>query len=84
VFGNSTISSTTDDIFAAKIDKSGVFKNVLHITGTGWDDYGLAIYPSTNSMCKIIGHFDENFKFNKSELQTKGGRDNFIANISLN
>jgi len=81
IFGTSNvISSGSYDIFAAKIDASGIWQWVVDAGGSGWDEgQGIALDNDVN--CYTTGSFQSTANFGTHSLTSTGSTEIFVAKL---
>lgn len=82
-FGSSTLESKGEhDIFVAKLNEQGQFLWSISAGGTS-HDRGYAITVDANDTLYLAGEFSGVAYFDKHSLTSRGGRDMFVASLSL-
>jgi hypothetical protein len=80
-FGSTTLTSRGDeDIFVAKLDKSGRFLWAVSAGGAS-RNYGYSIAVDGSGSSYIVGHFEKATTFGSTTLTSKGYPDIFVAKL---
>lgn len=81
-FGTTTLTSSgSDDIFAAKLNSSGIWQWAVK-AGSVSSDYGYGIAADSNGNCYFAGYFSGTATFGTTQLTSSGNFDVFVAKLN--
>ena len=81
LFGKNATSGTTDDIFVAKLNSSGVVQWVYTAGGTG-RDRGRKIALDSSGNIYVVGYYQNTVDFGGGNVKSNGSWDAFILKLN--